>query len=203
VSVADPEARRGKHGGFYDGYLTDILMDADSGIITQIHVLEAGGDEARDAMALVRAEQAAHGNQIEGLSIDGAGFHGEMLRDLEGAVAEEGKSGLGVTVYVPPKAEQTGERFASTEFTLTEDGSAVICPAGQTSQYRQRNTDRNAMIFRFTRATCDVCPLSPQCVANPKQGAFGRSVSKNDYEMEYQRARERDIVKSCVQQLDG
>ena len=53
-------------------YLTDILMDADSGIITQIHVLEAGGDEARDAVDLVRVERAAHENQIEGLSIDGA-----------------------------------------------------------------------------------------------------------------------------------
>jgi hypothetical protein len=191
LSVTDPEARRGKHGEFYDGYLTDILMDADSGIITQINVLEAGGEEARDAVELVRAEQAAHGNQIQGLSIDGAGFHGEMLRDLEGEAGQEGESGLGVTVYVPPKAEQTGERFAPTDFTLNEDGSAVSCPGGQTSQYRQRSTDRNATVFRFTRATCDACPLLAQCVANPKQGAFGRSVRKNDYEMEYQRARDR------------
>ena len=42
LSVHDPEARRGKHGEFYEGYLTDILMDADSEIITQINVLEAG-----------------------------------------------------------------------------------------------------------------------------------------------------------------
>lgn len=191
LSVSDPEARRGKHGEFYDGYLTDILMDADSEIITQINVLEAGGDEARDAVDLVSAEQAAHENQIEGLSIDGAGFHGEMLRELEGEAAAEGDPGLGVTVYVPPKAEPANDRFKSADFTLNKDGTGVTCPAGQTSQYCQHDTGRNAMIYRFTRQTCDNCPLAQRCVAKLKTGAFGRSVSKNDYETEYQRARER------------
>lgn len=196
VSVIDPEARRGKHGEFYDGYLSDILMDADSGIITQLNVLEAGGDEARDAVALVRAEQAAQGNQIAGLSLDGAGFNGEMLRELEGAAspagaAAEAAPGLGVTVYVPPKTEPTSPRFTSAEFTLNEEGTAVTCPAGQASQYRQRDTADHAAIFRFTRTTCDACPLRQQCVAKPGRGLFGRSVAKNDYEAEYHRARER------------
>jgi transposase len=191
LSVNDPDARRGKHGAFYEGYLTDILMDADSEIITQINVLEAGGDEARDAVDLVRGEKDAHGNQIEGLSIDGAGFNGEMLRELEGAAGEEDDEGLAVTAYVPPKAEPASGRFTSADFTLNEDASALTCPNGETSQYRQRDTGRHATIFRFTRATCDACPLSQQCVAKPKKGAFGRSVTKNDYEGEYQRVRER------------
>ena len=33
--------------------------------------------------------------------------------------------------------------------------------------------------------------MQQQCVANAGKGAFGRSVTKNDYEAEYQRARER------------
>lgn len=195
LSVHDQDARRGKHGAYYDGYLTDILMDADSGIITQINVLEAGGDEARDAIAMVRAEQTAHNNQIEALSIDGAGFNGEMLRELEGTATveanEEAKNGLGVTVYVPSKAEPASERFPSADFTLNEEKTAVTCPAGATSQYRQRDTGRHATIFRFTRAQCDGCPLVRQCVARPWKGEFGRSVTKNDYDGEYQRARQR------------
>jgi transposase len=203
LSVNDPEARRGKHGEYYDGYLTDILMDADSGIITQINVLEAGGDEAQDAVILVQAEQAAHGNQIEGLSIDGAGFNGEMLRELEGTAdgesvgdqnglaSEAHDPGFGVKVYVPPKTESSSERFTPADFILNEEGTAVRCVAGQTSQYHQRDTGRNAWIFRFTRRVCDACPLQRQCVAKPGVGAFGRSVTKNDYEGEYQRARER------------
>jgi transposase len=185
LSVADPEARRGKHGEWYEGYVTDIRMDADSELITQVKVLEAGGDEAQDAVELIRAEEAAHGNDIEGLSIDGAGFNGQMLRALEGP------EGLDVTTFVPPKTEPASARFSAREFTLNAEQTAVTCPAGQVSQYRQRNPDRPATIFRFTRAVCDACPLVKQCVARLGRGLFGRSVTKNDYEPEYERARQR------------
>jgi transposase len=185
LSVTDPEARRGKHGVWYDGYVTDILLDADSGLITQVRVLEAGGDEAKDAVELIRAEEAAQGNDIQNLSIDGAGYNGEMLRALEGP------DGLGVTTFVPPKTEPASTRFSATEFTLNAEGPAVTCPAGQVSQYHQRNPDRHSAIYRFTRAVCAACPLAKQCVAKLGHGLFGRSVTKNDYEPEYQRARQR------------
>ena len=199
LSVSDPEARRGKHGEYYDGYLTDILLDADSEIITQLNVLEAGGDEARDAVDLVRGEQAAHGNQVENLSIDGAGFNGEMLRELAGAADpskdqnedQDKPAPLGIKTFVPPKAEAPADRFSPSEFTENEAGTAVTCPAGETSTYRQRDTGRNATIFRFTREQSDGCPLLARCVAKPHQGALGRSVTKNDYAAEYTRARER------------
>jgi transposase len=182
LSVTDPEARRGKHGEWYDGYITDILMDADSGLITQVCVLQAGGDEAKDAVELIRSEEAAHGNDIENLSIDGAGFNGEMLQALEE---------MGVTTFVPPKTAPASTRFSPDEFTLNAEATTVTCPAGQTSQYRQRDPQRHATIFRFTRAVCDACPLVKQCMAKLGQGLFGRSVQKNDYEPEYQRARDR------------
>ena len=58
-------------------------MDSDSEIITQINVLAANGDEAADAVELIRREEAAHGNEVQSLSIDGAGFNGPVLRELE------------------------------------------------------------------------------------------------------------------------
>jgi hypothetical protein len=189
----------------------DILVDADSSVITQINVLPAGGEEARDAIELVRAEQAAHGNQIERLSIDGAGFHGPTLRELEGPARElaaepETKPdeaepsqvqshgdghGLGVTVYVPAKTEAGDGRFPSTAFVMNKDGTSVTCPAGKTSDYHQRNPGRHASIFRFAKATCQACPLRDKCIAPNGTGALGRSLTKNDYEPEYERARKR------------
>jgi len=186
LSIVDPEARRGKHGDWYDGYVVDILMDADSGLITQVNTLEAGGDEAKDAVELVRREEAEHGNDIEALSMDGAGFNGEMLHQLEDA-----KDGPGLTTYVPPKAEQASERFAAADFTAREDKSHVTCPAGKDSRYRQRDSRDHGFLYRFTREQCDTCPWAARCVARPGQGAFGRTVNKSDYEAEYQRARER------------
>ena len=46
------------------------------------------------------------------------------------------------------------------------------------------------MIYRFARQTCQACPLLDKCMKNPPKH-FGRNVRKNDYEEEYQRAREK------------
>lgn len=78
--MVDPDARCGKHGEYYDGYLLDVMMDADSELITAIDVLPANGEEAANAIALVKHEQQTHGNNIERLSIDGIGFNGAVLR---------------------------------------------------------------------------------------------------------------------------
>lgn len=180
VSLVDPEARRGKHGEWYDGYVVDVMMDADSEIITQLQVLEAGGDEAVSAVELIRREQAAHGNQIEQMSIDGAGFNGKMLRECDE---------LKVDVVVPPKSEPASNVFPSASFELSADGTNVTCPAGEQSRYSQRHSGENGTIFRFTRAQCDACPLVQQCMSKPGTGHFGRSITKNDYEAEYNRAR--------------
>lgn len=49
ISTTDLDARCGKHGQWYEGYVLDILIDSDSEFITQINVLAAGG-VARDAL---------------------------------------------------------------------------------------------------------------------------------------------------------
>ena len=186
LSVSDPDARRGKHGEWYEGYMLDVLMDADSELITELNTLEAGGDEAKDAPELVRREEQAHGNDIESLSIDGAGFNGEMLLALE-----DPEKGLGVTTYVPPKKESVSDKFGPADFTTSEERTYVTCPAGQQSRYRQRDRRGHGFIYRFARQQCDGCPLAQQCVSRPEHGAFGKSVQKSDYEKEYRRARER------------
>ncbi len=59
LSIHDPDARRGMHGGYYEGYLLDIAMDADSEIITATNVLPANGDEGMDAAHLIKQEERA------------------------------------------------------------------------------------------------------------------------------------------------
>ena len=180
-SVSDPDARRGRHGEFYDGYMLDATVDADSQMFTAINVLPANGNESADALELVQQETTAHGNTIEQLSIDGAGYDGPVLRKLE----EEHS----IDVFVPPKADSQPDRFTPDQFPLNEEGSHVTCPAGQTSKYTQRDESRHTTMHRFTAATCSACPLLNQCMDQPQ--AHGRSVRKNDFEAEYDRVRER------------
>jgi hypothetical protein len=182
-SVSDPEARRGRHGEFYDGYLVDVTVDADSQLFTAVNLLPAnGGNESVDALELLRQETSLHGNTIENLSIDKAGYDGPVLRQLEEDCA--------VKVFVPAKADSQQDRISADAFQLSEDASHVTCPAGQESHYRQRDESRHVTIFRFKEQVCRTCPLLSQCV-NQLKKPFGRSVRKNDYLPEYERVRER------------
>jgi IS5 family transposase len=182
-STVDPDARRGRHGEYYDGYCVDVLVDADSELFTAINVIPAGGSESDDALVLLEQERAAHHNDIEMLSIDGAGYDGAVIRALESP------EGFNTKVFVPAKDQGNGGKFTSDEFELSEDGSFVTCPANEQSQYKQREESRHTTAFRFPKATCQACPLMNSCI-DPKQ-KHGRTVKKSDYEPEYTRVRER------------
>ena len=70
ISATDPQARRGKHGDYFEGYLLDLSCDPESELITGVNVLPGNGDEAADAVRLIETEQQTHHNTITELSID-------------------------------------------------------------------------------------------------------------------------------------
>lgn len=184
-SVVDPEARRGKHGAYFDGYLLDISLDADSELLGAIEVLPGNGEEARDAQTLVEAEEQAQGNDIEGLSMDGIGWHGEVLRTLSDP------QGLGLEVYVPPRPEPTEVAyFAPEQFSLDEATGVLSCPGGQHTSSRARTSRDTGWKYTFSRRECAQCALQTQCLAALPQHK-GRTVTKNDYQADYDAARQR------------
>jgi transposase len=183
ISVHDPDARRGKHGQFYEGYQFDMAMDADSEIITAINVLPANGDEGADAAVLIAQEEKAQGNDVQAVSTDGAGFRGSVLRELTDP------QGLNLEVFTPPSKVPPAAGFPAERFALTmvDDRPTLTCPAGQTTQKRERNADNTGYRYRFTEAQCSGCPLRLECLAQPN--AKKRMVVKNDFEAEYAAAR--------------
>jgi IS5 family transposase len=183
ISVHDPDARCGKHGDWYDGYLLDVAMDADSEIITAVNVLPANGDEGADAVQLIAQEEQAQGNDVEAMSIDGAGYRGPVLRELTDP------SGLHLEVFTPPSEPPPPKGFPPERFALTviDDKPTLTCPAGQTTTERERNAHDTGYKYRFRAAQCAGCPLRGECLAKPD--AKGRSVIKNDYEAEYTAAK--------------
>jgi len=179
LSVHDPDARRGKHGDYYDGYLLDVAMDADSELITGVNVLPANGNEGADATHLIQQEEQAHGNDVQAMSIDGAGFRGELLRELTDP------QGLNLEVFVPPAPPSVTGIFGPEQFTLSADGTTLTCPAGQTTTWQKR--EDNGARFTFPPSACAACSLRQQCLSGPK--VQRRHVSKNYYEAEYRAAR--------------
>jgi transposase len=182
-STVDPDARRGRHGEFYDGYFVDVLVDADSELFTAINVLAAGESESADAVLLLEQEQSYHGNQVEKMSIDGAGYDGPVIRQLESS------DGGAVEVFIPPRDKTNRGKFTSDEFKLNEDGMSVTCPQGEQSRTKQSMPARHTTSFKFADETCNTCPLKSQCIDLDQKN--GRTVKKGDYEAEYQKVEER------------
>jgi transposase len=180
ISVHDPDARCGNHHGFFDGYLADVTMDADSELITGMNVLPANGNEGGDAAHLIRQEEAALGNDVEGISIDGAGYRGPVLRELTDP------DGLNLEVFTPPTERIPLPVFSTEEFTLSADKKTLTCPAGQTTTQYERSTNDTGVKFRFSKKQCGDCALRDKCLADPKTKS--RTVVKNDYEAEYKAA---------------
>ncbi len=186
LSLVDPEMRRSRHGDYYAGYLLDLTIDADSELICALDVLPANGDEAVNARALIDSERAAHGNRIEGLSIDGIGFNGPVIKDLS-----EAPEGPQLTVYVPPKPDwsATPELFQAADFQLNEAGDEVRCPQGETTRTRHRDPRNYAWAYRFKASVCRACPQRAHCLSASTTGP--RQVRKNDFQAQYDAAKHR------------
>jgi transposase len=184
ISITDPDARCGRHGDYFDGYLLDLSIDSDSEIITQVNVLAANGDEAGDAVALIRQEEAAHGNDVEALSIDGVGFNGPVLRELQDP------DGLNVDTYVPVPPKPEAGLFTPQDFQEDTERGVVTCPAGQTSKTHFYDAEKQTTKYQFAAEVCRACPLLGQCMKQAPQKK-GRTVCKSDYQVEHQRARDK------------
>jgi transposase len=181
VSAIDPDARVGYHGSFFVGYLLDMAIDADSELITSLNVLPGNGPEAADAITLIEQEETAQGNEVAGLSMDGAGYNGPVLRQLTDP------QGLNLDMTVPPPTLAERTTFGPERFSLKvidAEHAEVTCPNGQTTRQRCRTRQGTGYRYQFKARQCAACPLRRECLENPASPR-GRVVAKNDYEAEY------------------
>jgi transposase len=181
ASAVDSDARVGKHGSYFVGYLLDLAIDADSELITSLNVLPGNGPEAADAISLIQQEEAAQGNDVAGLSMDGAGYNGPVLRQLTDP------QGLNLDVTVPPPSPPRRTTFGPERFRLKvidAQHGEVTCPNGQTTRQRCRTRQGTGYRYQFKTTQCAACPLRRECLEKPASKR-GRVVIKNDYEAEY------------------
>ena len=175
-SIVDPEAHTGNHGGFYVGYLRDILGDADSGLITNLDLLVTHGDETASATEMITHEEQTHGNDVAALSIDGAGWRGDRLREWQDP------AGLDLAVFVPASPPDGSPYFMPEAFTEDAATETLTCPAGQTTQTRVRHRQNG---WRYTRGPCAPAANDPTwragapgSVTDPRHTERSRAMGK-------------------------
>src|ERR1039457_3707778 len=85
-------------------------------------LLPANGAEAADAVTLIQQEEAAQANDVQGLSMDGAGYNGPVLRELTDP------EGLNLDVTVPPPSPPERPTFGPERFALQvrDNGTRVV-----------------------------------------------------------------------------
>ena len=192
LSLQDPDARIGKHGSYFNGYLLDMAMDADSELITAIDILPANADEAANVQALLTREESAQDKTVQAFSIDGIGFRGELLRQWTDP------NGLNLEVFVPPSPLRVREGyFMPDDFAVEASGERLICPNEATSTRRVRTHCHSGWDYQFARSVCAECPLQKRCLPRLPQRT-GRTVVKNDYEAEYAAARAKALSPEYV-----
>ena len=116
--------------------------------------------------------------------MDGIGWNGEVVRALSAP------QGIGVEVYVPPPAPAETPFFPPAAFVLDAQRGVVTCPGGQQTATKARSANDTGWKFVLARRQCAGCARQARCLATLPQKK-GRSVIKNDYQAEYDAARER------------
>lgn len=173
ASVDDPDARVGHKTSDTEffGYKTQILMDEDSRLIVGAEVTSGEvGDSvaAEDAIKeLAQKEDIA----IKELLGDTA-YSGQPILDL---------STQHTFTVIAPTHPNLGSGIDGRDgFTFNKDADMFMCPKGhlaiskRTVTFKKDNY-RKAIIYKFDKQICSICPLRTICLKNAKEKTFSVS----------------------------
>jgi len=183
VSLSDPDAALGvdKDHVFRPLYTVQTLRDVDSPLILSYEVFAQATDAATLGPMLDRTEQMTS-RRLQDLLVDSGYVTGV---DLAVCAAEE------VRVYGPWKENdvskpKTNALFTKKAFQWLPELETYRCPEGHLLKRVGRETysrsgAREEIVLRYgvKSATCQACPLKPQCTTSQK---VGRSIRRSEHE---------------------
>ena len=188
ISPVDQDARTGKKTGtMWAGYKAHIVMEEDSGIITEVVTTPANATDGSQLLPLLEQQERAHSLTPKELTADKAYDWGENLESLAA------KNTIANIALTKPGNHRTGVDFAVDSFLYDPDNIKLMCPAGHISESCYRVVLSNSRLnkpgyaFQFKASLCNACPLKPKCLRNNE----GRRIHISCYEPYFRMARER------------
>lgn len=159
---SDPEAGYDGHKG--QGYQAQVMETySETGGLSLITYAEAESAGFHDTHALLPALEAVQSRDLkpEQVLVDSA-YGSEENR-------EQGQR-LGVEVIAPVTALPAEGRLSLADFTLSDQGEVLGCPAGHQPFKAWQRKDRHRAFFAV--AHCEGCPNRACCPVKPGQGHY-------------------------------
>jgi transposase len=188
ISPVDPDARTGKKTATkWAGYKAHIVMEEESGIITEVAITPANATDGSQLLPLLKEQEKAQSLTPQELTADKAYDWGENLESL---AAKNTIANIALTKQVN---RRTGVEFTVDDFLYDPGNIKLMCPAGHisTNCYSEvlynYQLNKPGYAFQFKASLCNACPLKPKCVKN----RAGRRVYISYYEPYFRMARER------------
>jgi hypothetical protein len=202
-SATDPEAtvrNHGKKDGEKDlilGYNVQVAATVD-GLITETAAQTGAKPDQAGIADLIVQQKAHHGVVPPKMIYDAAAGSGKTRHDV--AEASGGQTRLSAPL---PDYAGRSERFGPYDFTLSEDGERLTCPAGKQTEITYRSGSGEGRIFRFHWFHCwegkpagwwkhadlsQRCPLWEQCRGAQQGPRSMRQVFISDYRAEVEAA---------------
>jgi IS5 family transposase len=196
VSPVDPDARTGKKTGTtWPGYKAHIIIEEDSGIITEVETTPANATDGSQLRPLLKEQEKVHSLKPQELTADKAYDWGENLESL---ASNKTIANIALTKQVN---RRSAGYFTVDNFLYDHENIKLMCPAGHisTSCYSEvlynYQLNKPGYAFQFKPSLCNVCPLKAKCVKNSK----GRRVYISYYEPYFRMARERLAIEEGKQ----
>jgi len=187
LSPVDPDARLGKKNSTtWPGYKAHIIMEEESGIITEVKTTPANTTDGSQLKPILRSQEEAHSIKPTELTADKAYDWGENLEALD---ANNTIANISISKINP----RNSGYFSVNDFLYDYENIKLTCPAGHISINRYKEVlykdelNKPGWAFQFKKSLCNACRLKAKCVKNKE----GRRVYISYYEPYFRKARQR------------
>jgi IS5 family transposase len=188
ISTVDRDARTGRKADTkWAGYKAHIVMEEESGIITEVTTTPANVTDGSQLLPLLKEQEKAHSLTPQELTADKAYDWGENLESLAG------KNTIANIALTKQVNHRGAGYYTVDDFLYDPKNTKLMCPAGHISESCYKEVLYNYQLnkpgyaFQFKASLCNACPLKPKCVRNKA----GRRVYISYYEPYFRMARER------------
>jgi hypothetical protein len=185
-SATEPEQRHGRKSRSkrFTGHKSEIVVDTASGIVLNSDILPGDAPDDLDALKQIETAQENIASSIGATIVASLGDCAYGSGATRKQFADAGRV---LWAKVPRDGGNKG-MFPKSRFELTMAGSgettAVACPAGHTSTWRQSDRDGGSTFYFGEH--CGDCRMQPQCTT----AVLGRSLRIHPQESILQQARE-------------